>query len=133
MKGRQTNKTKKRGGAKNPAITNINTNNGFSATLVKQNMGQIPVKNSNICKTILKIGKQSTKKNFMPSQLPKLTGLTQRYVAKNKASVKKDDTLELEKEMLEKARKDVKALKEAEKRQDMYEKAVLQAKSEYDR
>ena len=36
----------------------------------------------------------------------------------------------IEKDILEKARKDVKALKEQEERQQMYEKAVLQAHNE---
>lgn len=139
----QTNKTKKyklKGGVNNPAVTNINTNNGFTATLIKTNtnQGQINNKNTNLCKTIFKVGKNTRKKNFIPSQFPKLTGLTQIYSQKAK---KKQETINLkssdeinreilEKEMLEKARRDVKALKEAEEKQSMYEQAVLQAKNE---
>jgi hypothetical protein len=131
-----TKKYSKKGGVNNPNISNINNNNGFTATLIKSNVVQQPVKNSNLCKMIIKQGKNTTKKNFMPSQFPKLTGLTQKYVIKSKKvqeteAKEKEKTKEmLEKEILEKARKDVKGLKEQEERQQMYEKAVLQAQKE---
>jgi len=136
MNKKQNKKTKKyniKGGVNNPIISNINSNNGFSATLIKNNMVQKQIKNANLCKMIIKNGKNTTKKNFMPSQFPKLTGLTQKYVSNDKKDNEKTMKLEkdkIEKDILDKARKDVKALKEQEERQQMYEKAVLQAHNE---
>ncbi len=79
-----------------------------------------------------------TRKNFMPSQFPKLTGLTQKYAIRGekseqnlKRSEEKALTKQQEKEeMLEQARKDVRAILEKDKKQKMYEKAVLQAQKE---
>ena len=130
----QTNKIKK-GGVNNPGITNVNTNNGFTATLIKKPVTQSQKKQTNICRTILKIGKNTTKKNFMPSQLPKLTGLTQKYVSKQtttKQEKDKEDKEDIDAKMLEEARKVIKSLREEEEKQKRYEKAILQAKSEYD-
>jgi len=133
-----TKKYNKKGGVNNPHISNINNNNGFTATLIKSNIVQQPVKNTNLCKMIIKNGKNTTKKHFMPSQFPKLTGLTQKYAIKGKKAeednIKSEENTKtkeiLEKEILEKARKDVKAIKEKDERQEMYEKAVLQAQKE---
>lgn len=138
----KTKKYSKKGGVNNPNISNINNDNGFTATLIKSNIVQKPVNNSNLCKMIIKSGKNTTKKHFMPSQFPKLTGLTQKYAIKGKKieetnieekekEKEKVKTKEmLEKEILDKARKDVKAIKEKEEKEQMYEKAVLQAQKE---
>ena len=122
------NKTK-RGGA---------SNNGFTETLLpkqkltKQNQQS---KNSNLCKSIFTLGKNTTKKNFIPSQFPKLTGLSQIYSQKIKKEeeekLKKKEEEELKakekEEIIQKARKDVAELKEAARKQEIYEKAVIEA------
>ena len=90
MNRRQTNKTKKygkKGGVRNPYTNNINNDNGFTATIIKNPVTNQPqMKNPNLCKSIIKIGKNMTRKNFMPSQFPKLTGLTQKYAIRGEKS-----------------------------------------------
>jgi len=131
MNRRQTNKTKKKGGVRNPYINNINNDNGFMATLIKQPVtNQSQTKNPNLCKSIIKMGKNMTRKNFIPSQFPKLTGLTQKYAIKGEKTEKNIKKSEEKEEILEQARKDVKAILEKDKKQKMYEKAVLQAQKE---
>lgn len=138
MNKRQTNKTKKywkKGGVRNPLVSNINNDNGFTATLIKKPLtNQSQTKNPNLCKSIIKIGKNMTRKNFIPSQFPKLTGLTQKYAIKGEKTeqnIKSSEIKQKEKEeILEQARKDVKAILEKDKKQKMYEKAVLQAQKE---
>ncbi len=147
------NRTNKRGGAsnspvRNPGINNVNQNNGFSATIVKNNKlnktNKLPQTND-LCKNIYKVGKNTTKKNYVPSQLPKLTGLSQKYAVKKELVVsneEKDEEKDEEKlkereeqmkrEIKEKAQKDVAAVKDAEEKQRLYEEAVLEAEKEYE-
>lgn len=63
----------------NNSQQNIN-NTGFTETLIK-NPINVTKKNQkkNNCKKILTNGKKTTRKYFIPSQFPKLTGLTQKY------------------------------------------------------
>lgn len=150
---KKINKTNKRGGTsnspvKNPGVNNVNQNNGFSATIIKNNKlnktNKLPQTND-LCKNIYKIGKNTTKKNYVPSQLPKLTGLSQKYAVKKElvaSNEEKDEEKEREElkereeqmkqEIKEKAQKDVAAIKDAEKKQRLYEEAVLEAEKEYE-
>ena len=124
---------------KNKVIKGGTNNNGFTETLLPNQkltkQKQINKTTTNLCKDIFILGKNTTKKNFIPSQFPKLTGLSQVYSQKIKKKeeekLKKKQEEEKknaeEQEIIEKAHKDVAGLKEATRKQEIYEKAVIQA------